>query len=87
VIERKRGGVAAVTVSYGRKLLRIIDGKAQLEQITFTEKSFPGEDETQFVDRLSQRFCDMNGTFQIIFKNGKPDYAIITIDQLPAGQE
>jgi hypothetical protein len=29
----------------------------------------------------------MNGTFQIIFKNGKPDYAIITIDQLPAGQE
>jgi hypothetical protein len=87
VIECERGGVAAVTVSYGRKLLRLKDGKAQLEQITFTEKSFPGEDETQFVDRLSQRFSDMNGTFQIVFKNGKPDYAIITIDQLPTGSE
>jgi hypothetical protein len=81
------GGVAAVTVSYGRKLLRFIDGKAHLEQVTFTEKSLPGEDETQFVDRLSKRFRDMNGTFQIVFKNGKPDYAIITLDQLPSERE
>ena len=56
------------------------DGMAKLQQIVFTEKSFPGEDEAQFVERLLKRYRDKNGTFQIIFKNGRPDYAIVTLD-------
>jgi hypothetical protein len=55
-------------------------GTAKLEQITLTEKAFPGEEETQFVDRLLQRYRDKNGTFQIVFKNGRPDYAIVTLE-------
>jgi len=56
------------------------NGRAKLEQITVTEKAFPGEDKDQFVDRLLKRYTDKNGTFQIVFKNGKPDYAIVTLE-------
>jgi hypothetical protein len=70
----------AVTVPYGRVTMSFANGRAKLEQITVTEKAFPGEDKDQFVDRLLKRYTDKNGTFQIVFKNGKPDYAIVTLE-------
>lgn len=70
----------AVTVPYGRVTMSFANGRAKLKQITVTEKAFPGEDEEQFVDRLLKRYSDKNGTFQIVFKNSKPDYAIVTLE-------
>ena len=70
----------AVTVPYGRVTISVANGRAKLEQITVTEKAFPGEDKDQFVDRLLKRYTDKNGTFQIVFENGKPDYAIVTLE-------
>ena len=70
----------AVTVPYGRVTMSFANGRAKLEQVTVTEKAFPGEDKDQFVDRLLKRYADKNGTFQIVFKNGKPDYAIVTLE-------
>ena len=70
----------AVAVPYGRVTMSFANGRAKLEQITVTEKAFPGEDKDQFVDRLLKRYTDKNGTFQIVFKNGKPDYAIVTLE-------
>jgi hypothetical protein len=70
----------AVTVPYGRKTMSFTGGIAKLQQISLTEKALPGEDEEQFVDRLLKRYCDKNGTFQIVFKQGKPDYAIVTLE-------
>ena len=69
-----------MTVPYGRVTMSFANGRAKLEQITVTEKAFPGEDKDQFVDRLLKRYTDKNGTFQIVFKNGKPDYAIVTLE-------
>lgn len=70
----------AVTVPYGRVTMSFAKGRAGLRQVTVTEKAMPGEDEQQFVDRLLKRYCDENGTMQIVFKNGKPDYAIVTLE-------
>ena len=69
-----------MAVPYGRVTMSFANGRAKLEQITVTEKAFPGEDKDQFVDRLLKRYTDKNGTFQIVFKNGKPDYAIVTLE-------
>ena len=71
-------GRVAVTVSYGRVTMSFAKGRAKLEEVTVTEKAFPGEDKDQFVERLMKRYADKNGTLQIVFKNGKPDYAIVT---------
>jgi len=70
----------AVTVPYGRVTMSFANGRAKLEEVTVTEKAFPGEDEDRFIERLMRRYADKNGTLQIVFKNGKPDYAIITFE-------
>ncbi|HMT20331.1 MAG TPA: hypothetical protein PKE20_03640 [Promineifilum sp.] len=72
--------MVAVTVPYGRVTMSFANGRAKLQQITITEKAFPGEDDEQFVARLLKHYGDKNGTFQIVFKNGKPDYAIVTLE-------
>lgn len=73
-------GRVAVTVPYGRVTMSFANGRAKLEEVTVTEKAFPGEDEDRFIERLMRRYADKNGTLQIVFKNGKPDYAIITFE-------
>lgn len=65
-------------VTYGRKRFLFTEGVPTLESMSITEKSLKGEDETQFTERLMKQYRDQQGTIEIVFKAGQPDYAIIT---------
>lgn len=66
-------------MKYGRKRFSFSGGKTILTSVTVTEKSQPGEDEEAFFRRLMKKFGDQQGTVEIVFKNGRPDYAIIKL--------
>ena len=40
-----------------------------------------GEDEDAFTERLMRKYGNHQGTIEIVFKGGQPDYAIITLEQ------
>jgi hypothetical protein len=77
------GGEGKIPVNelynFGRKSLSFAKGVASLTKISITEKSLLGEDEKAFTQRLLKKYGNDQGTMEIVFKNGRPDYAIITL--------
>ena len=65
-------------IVYGRKRFSFTEGVPTLQSMSITEKPLKGETETQFTKRLMRHYDDQQGTIEIVFKGGLPDYAIIT---------
>lgn len=67
-------------IDYGRKKYKISNGTAELTRTSFTVRSMRREDEQAFSDRLLKLYGAEEGTIEMVFKNGQPDYAIITLE-------
>lgn len=67
-------------LSFGRKKFTFSEGVSTLTCMSITEKPLPLEDEAAFTARLLTKYANCQGDMEIIFKHGKPDYAIITIE-------
>jgi hypothetical protein len=67
-------------LDYGRKKYKISNGTAELTRTSFTVKSLRSEDELAFSKRLLKLYGAGEGTIEVVFKNGQPDYAIITLE-------
>jgi hypothetical protein len=68
--------------SFGRKTLTFTKGEAALEKVTVVEKPLPSETEATFTQRLLTKYQSKQGMMEIVFKDGRPDYAIITLGNL-----
>lgn len=67
-------------LAFGRKKFTFSKGVSTLTSTSITEKSRHGETEAQFTSRLLAKYADAHGEMEIVFKQGLPDYAIITLD-------
>jgi len=65
------------SLQYGRKTFSFAGGVAVHESTSIIEKPVLGEDEKSFSERLVKKYLGQQGTFEIVFKKGRPDYAII----------
>ena len=65
-------------IKFGRRIFSFAKGDMVLESTSVTEKALPGEGEMAFTRRLVKKFQDRQGTIEVVFKRGSPDYAIIT---------
>ena len=65
-------------IRFGRRRLSFGDGKMELLNTSITIRSLPGENEQAFTERLMKDYCEKEGTIEIVFKGGHPDYAIVT---------
>lgn len=72
------------TIRFGRRRLSFNNGRIVHTSTTVTERALHNEDEHAFVTRLLKTYCDERGSLEIVFKAGRPEYAIITIN--PSGQ-
>jgi hypothetical protein len=76
------------TSQYGRKVFSFDEGDAELTSTVVTESALPGEDEETFTRRLLEKYPVQRGTIEVVFKLGRPDYAVITIsDKADVGSE
>jgi hypothetical protein len=50
----------------------------ELTGTSVTERSLKGEDENAFAKRLMKMYGKNEGTIEIVFKMGRPDYAIVS---------
>lgn len=66
------------TLKFGRKTYAVSGGQVMLTSVTVTEKPKPGEDETAFTRRLTEKYKSQQCTIELVIKKGVPDYAIIT---------
>ena len=66
-------------VSYGRKTFSFSEGVSVLTSTCVTEKAASGEDEAAFTRRLLEKYEGQRGTIEVVFKQGHPDYAIVTL--------
>ena len=66
-------------IQYGRRKFAFDNGKTVITSTSVTERSLYGEDEEAFVCRLLEKYGNSRGAIEIVFKAGRPDYAIITI--------
>jgi len=69
-------------IRFGRRRFDFAQGKVELTSTSFTEKALPGEDEQAFTDRLLKLYSSREGTIEMVFKGGSPDYAIITLSKI-----
>lgn len=67
------------TIRFGRRRLALHQGKVRHTSTSVTERANYGEDEKAFIKRLSTKYCDHDGSIEIVFKAGRPQYAIITL--------
>lgn len=67
-------------IDYGRKKYKFSNGTAELTRTSFTVRSLRSEDEQAFAERLMKLYGAQEGTIEMVFKNGQPDYAIITVE-------
>ena len=65
-------------IKYGRLRLSFRNGTAVHTSTSVTERALPNEDEHTFTKRLLQMYRHREGTMEIIFKAGHPEYAVIT---------
>jgi hypothetical protein len=65
-------------IKFGRRIYSFNNGDVVLKSTSVTEKALPDEDETAFTDRLVTKYGNQQGVLEIVFKRGRPDYAIIT---------
>ena len=68
-------------INYGRRRFTFRKGKKINTSTSITERSLQGEDEEAFTERLMNKYGNQQGTIEIVFKGGQPDYAIITLEQ------
>lgn len=68
-------------INYGRRRFTFRKGKKIITSTSVTERSLRGEDEEAFTERLMKKYGNQQGTIEIVFKGGQPDYAIITLEQ------
>ena len=64
-------------VNHGRRKLTFDNGENTVTSTSVTERSLVGEDETTFLRRLMEKYGHHQGTIEVVFKNGKPDYATV----------
>jgi len=69
------------SLQYGRKIFSFAEGVAVHKSTSVIEKPVLGEDEKSFSERLVKKYRSQQGTFEIIFKKGRPDYAIIYLPE------
>lgn len=68
----------ARTLRFGRRKFTFSNGKVELKSTSVTERALASEDEEAFTSRLLQLYGHREGTLEIVFRRGRPDYAIIT---------
>ena len=71
----------ARVLRFGRRKFTFSNGKVELKSTSVTERALASEDEETFTNRLLQLYCNREGTIEIVFRRGQPDYAIITFGQ------
>ena len=49
-----------------------------LRSVSVTEKALADEDEIAFTRRLVEQYGGQQGTIEVVFKRGRPNYAILT---------
>lgn len=64
---------------FARKVLSFSGGEASLKKVSITERPLPGEDEDKFMQRLLEKYRKQQGTMEIVLKNDRVDYAIVTL--------
>jgi hypothetical protein len=69
-------------INFGRRRFSFKNGKAVPESLSITERALVGEDEKAFMERLMRLYDKQKGTLEIVFRNGRPDYAIITFSSI-----
>lgn len=67
-------------IGFGRRRLAFDNGTTVLTSTTVTERAYRNEDERAFLKRLLEAYGHHKGSIEIVFKAGRPEYAIITID-------
>ena len=68
-------------VNYGRKIFSLNKGTAVHTTTAITEKPLLNEGEKAFTRRLIEKYGHHQGTVEIIFRNGHPNYAVITFSE------
>ncbi len=68
-------------ISFGRRKFSFSFGRAVLKSTSVTERALIGENELTFTERLLRIYGEQQGTIEIVIKNDRPDYAIITFRQ------
>lgn len=66
-------------IRFGRRRLSLHNGKVSHTSTTVTERAHHGEDEHAFIERLLKMYYEHEGSIEIVFKAGRPEYAIITV--------
>ena len=69
-------------IDFGRRRFSFKDGKTVPESMSITERALVGEDERAFTERLMRLYGKHKGTIEIVFRSGRPDYAIITFSNI-----
>ena len=69
-------------IYFGRRSFSFKNGKAVPESMSITERALVGEDEQTFTERLMRLYGKQKGTIEIVFRCGRPDYAIITFSSI-----
>ena len=65
-------------IKFGRRKYVFADGNVELMRTDITMKSLHGEDEEAFTERLMEMCGKREGTIEIVFKKGRPEYAVVT---------
>ncbi len=68
-------------IRFGRKRYSFKRGKPILESTSVTVRTRVGEDEEAFTNRLIEKYGHREGTVEMVFKGGRPDYAVITFTE------
>lgn len=68
-------------IRFGRKRYSLVEGRPILKSTSITVRTRPGEDEEAFTKRLLGQYGQYEGTVEMVFKRGRPDYAVITFSE------
>jgi len=68
-------------IRFGRKIYSLENGRPVLKSTSITVRTLAGEDEETFTKRLLRLYGQQAGTVEMVFKGGRPDYAVITFSE------
>ena len=68
-------------IRFGRKIYSLENGRPVLKSTSITVRTLAGEDEETFTNRLLRLYGQHAGTVEMVFKRGRPDYAVITFSE------
>ncbi len=66
--------------NFSHIILSFANRKVALKKVKLIEKPFPEENEATFTQRLLDKYHGQSGTLEIVFRNGRPEYAIVTLN-------